>query len=313
MKQSIYLFVLLFQHLFLFSQVEKSFPINIDGDTIYSTTLIPTEDTKIGALIIAGSGPTNRDGLNPLGVKFPSYKLLAESLTQNGLLTIRFDKRGIAESGKALKDPGSITMERYVKDVEEIIVAMKKEYPFIKEWVVIGHSEGATIGAGAVLNQPVSKFISLSGTCADLLSIIEEQLKAQMAPDRHHTFMVPMDSLKAGHTVKKYPIILASVFAPSIQPYLISSRNYSTEKLVAQIDFPVLILQGDSDIQVKVKDAECLKEAQPKAELVIIPQMNHILKKFSGDMAETLKNYADAEGALHPDLMKHILAFIKQQ
>jgi hypothetical protein len=81
-----------------------SVELNTKTGIIYGTLLIP--NNIIGkmpvVIIIAGSGPTDRDGNNPM-MKNNSLKLLAEALTNNGIATLRYDKRGVGESVKAVK------------------------------------------------------------------------------------------------------------------------------------------------------------------------------------------------------------------
>lgn len=311
MKLSISLIVLLFLQVFLYAQKETPFLSIHQGDTLYGTTLQPQQPTIYGVLIVAGSGPTDRNGTNPLGVNFPSYKLLAEAFAENGILSVRYDKRGIAASKNAYKSSESATMDLYIQDVEMVIQTMKKEYPFIQQWTVIGHSEGALLSAAAITKQPVNKYISLSGMFTDLLTIIEKQLKAQIPEQNHSFFTIPMDSIRAGYTVSKYPPALANVFTPANQPFLISSARYAAKDILPQLNIPILIVNGDTDIQVKVDEALCLKSAQPKAKLLIIPKMNHVLKEFEGNMGETVKNYADSKGEIHPQLIKELINFIK--
>ena len=72
--------------------------------------------------------------------------------------------------------------------------------------------------------------------------------------------------------------ICRRLFRPSVQPYLISWYKYNPQTVIASLKMPVLILQGKNDIQVKEEDAMLLKKASPKAELVLIDKMNHVLK-----------------------------------
>ena len=67
------------------------------GNKIYGTLLSKNNHQKL-VIIIAGSGPTDRNGNNPLGDEANSYKLLAHSLDSQNIATFRFDKRGVAKS-----------------------------------------------------------------------------------------------------------------------------------------------------------------------------------------------------------------------
>lgn len=67
-------------------------------------------------LIIPGSGPTDRDGNNLLGVKASTYRLLAHELAAKGVSSVRIDKRGMFASAAAVPDANAVTMKDYVRD-----------------------------------------------------------------------------------------------------------------------------------------------------------------------------------------------------
>src|ERR1043165_3945869 len=70
---------------------------------LHGTLLVPASTRPVPlAVIIAGSGPTDRDGNSPmLQGKNNSLKMLAEGLAARGIASVRYDKRGIAGSAKA--------------------------------------------------------------------------------------------------------------------------------------------------------------------------------------------------------------------
>jgi hypothetical protein len=72
---------------------------------------------------------------------------------------------------------------------------------------------------------------------------------------------------------------------------------------------PVLILQGDTDIQVQVADAKRLAAAQPAAKLVIVNGMNHLL--VEADQAKQLASYGDPTLPVAPALISEIANFVK--
>jgi uncharacterized protein len=74
---------------------------------------------------------------------------------------------------------------------------------------------------------------------------------------------------------------------------------------------PVLIVQGENDLQVSVEDARLLAAAKPDARLVIVPGMNHVLKAAPADRAGNLAAYAEPDRPLAPGLMGAILGFVK--
>lgn len=83
---------------------EEKIQLNEGIETIYGTVTLPEIYTKVPVvLIIAGSGPTDRDGNNVYGSLTDSYKMIAYELAHNGIASVRYDKRGIGESSKAMK------------------------------------------------------------------------------------------------------------------------------------------------------------------------------------------------------------------
>ena len=107
---------------------------------------------------------------------------------------------------------------------------------------------------------------------------------------------------------------LAPLFAPAIQGFLISAFALDPADLAGRVEKPILIVQGDRDIQVGVPDAKALKEAAPTAELAVIPDVNHILKVVSSDdTAANIATYADPALPLAPRVIETIEDFLKRQ
>jgi len=113
-----------------------------------------------------------------------------------------------------------------------------------------------------------------------------------------------------GHRVKDVPLLLFSLFRPSVQPYMINWFQYNPQSEIKKLKIPVLIINGDKDLQVDEENAEVLQRASPKAQLVVLKEMNHVLKTVS-DEKDNYKSYKDPERPLHPELMKVMIEFIK--
>ncbi|MGR3810546.1 alpha/beta hydrolase family protein [Jiulongibacter sp. NS-SX5] len=119
-----------------------------------------------------------------------------------------------------------------------------------------------------------------------------------------------LDSLKAGKTVEQVSFPLLSVFRPSVQPYLISWMKYDPVREIAQLEVPVLIVQGTTDIQVSVENAELLHKAKPDSRLSIIEHMNHIFKEVGEERTANLATYSNPDLPIHPELVEEIAKFI---
>jgi pimeloyl-ACP methyl ester carboxylesterase len=283
--------------------------LKINTDQLYGTLTIPDLSKKCPvALIIAGSGPTERNGNNPM-MKNNSLKMLAEALAKNGIASLRYDKRGVGESKPAAISEGELVFENYTEDAKSWINLLKQDKRFSKV-IVIGHSEGSLIGmiAGAKADKLVS--IGGAGDAAD--KILKSQIAAKgMKPLEDMTFPI-IDSLKSGKTVKNVDPMLNSLFRPSVQPYLISWFKYNPQAEIKKLAVPILILQGNKDLQVTVQNAENLSKANTNSELLIIDKMNHILKVIEGDQQANLESYNNESLPISEELTSKIVSFIQK-
>ncbi len=290
------------------SFVENDIVLQTSSGQIFGTLTIPQHVThRIPvALVIAGSGPTDRNGNSNLGLKTDAYKQLAHALAASQIASLRFDKRGIAASDAAGKKESDLRFEDYINDAEGWIDLLKKDRRF-SSVVTIGHSEGSLIGMIAA--RKADKYISIAGLGQSADKILKKQLAAQSAPLGDSAAPI-LDSLKAGKTVNRFNAALWLVFHPSIQPYLISWFKYDPQEEIKKLNTPVLILQGTNDIQVPVEEAKILKAAQPKASLVLINDMNHALKKITGGMEQNQQSYRDPSLPIDGELVSSITSFI---
>ncbi len=282
------------------------------GD-ISGTLTIPVKSAKTPVvIIIAGSGPTDRDGNSPLGVKTNAYKMLAEGLAGNRISVLRYDKRGIGKSNTAMTSESDLRFETYINDVTGWINLLQKDKRFSKI-ILLGHSEGSLIGMVAAEKPGISKFISVAGAGSPADKILQDQLKKQLTPQLLEESDKILDSLRHGKTVSKVNPMLVSLYRPSVQPYLISWFKYDPAKEISKLKIPVLIIQGNTDIQVSVDDARLLSKAKPDARLLIIENMNHILKEAEADRQKNLATYNEPELPLKKGLVDEITSFIKKK
>ncbi len=242
-------------------------------------------------------------------MKNNSLKMLAESLAKNGIASLRFDKRGIGESKKSAISESSLVFENYTEDVKSWINLLKQDKRFSKV-ILIGHSEGSLIGM--IAGAKADKFISIAGAGDSADKILKTQIAAKsMKQIEDMTFPI-IDSLKSGNKVKKVDSMLNSLFRPSIQPYLISWFKYNPQTEIQKLTVPILILQGNNDLQVTVQDAENLAKANKNAELLIVDKMNHIMKVIDGDQQANLASYNNETLPISETLTNKIVSFIQK-
>ncbi|MEQ8628409.1 alpha/beta fold hydrolase [Ekhidna sp.] len=304
------LFTLIYLFIILSATGQQFTEKEVEMDKLKGTLSIPESKTNIAILLIAGSGPTDRNGNNALGFTNNSLKMAAHELSKTGYAVLRTDKRGIAASKEAVEYPTNLRFEHFVEDAKSWLNFLNQEG--YKKLIIAGHSQGSLVGMMAAQdNENVVGFISLAGLAEDAGEAIVRQLGAQ-SPVLAEDARVNMDSMKAGYTVKKFNPYLISLFGPAIQPFLKSYISYSPAEEIKKLDIPVLIINGTTDIQIEVSQADSLKKAYPKADLLIIEGMNHVLKDAPADPAANMATYNNPELPLSDDLITDMITFIKK-
>ncbi|HAD84121.1 MAG TPA: alpha/beta hydrolase [Brevundimonas sp.] len=282
---------------------------------LHGTLLTPEGETRAAAVIIPGSGPTDRDGNSPqFGIQAATYRLLAEGLAERGVATVRIDKRGIGESAAAGASEAELRFSAYAEDARAWAAEAAAKTGLPCAWL-IGHSEGALVDLAAVAAKPdgggdkVCGLVLLSGAGRPAGVVLREQLNALPEPLKTEAYAA-VEELEAGRTVADPPASLAALFRPSVQPYLISWLALDPAKLAAAYDGPIFIGQGTTDIQVTVADAEALKTAQPRAELAIWDGVNHVLKVAPAERAANVATYMDPALPLAPGVVEAVADFV---
>ena len=282
--------------------------VSLKGEalSLYGSLLLPNANaTSTLAIIIAGSGPTDRNGNNMYMVN-DHLKKLAQAIAKEGIATFRYDKRSIGESKSDKINETNLRFTDYVEDAKAWIAFFRKDKRFTKI-VIIGHSEGSTIGALA--STAADAYVSIAGPGRKADEVLKEQLKAY--PNIYGSAEKIMDSLNQDYDVKQVPGALMSVFRPSVQSYIKSWFKISPIAAVQALSIPILILQGSSDLQVGVKDAELLASANKNARLTMIPKMNHIFVEINGDEQANKDSYTNASLPISSSLSTAIVQFIK--
>jgi alpha-beta hydrolase superfamily lysophospholipase len=294
------------------SLTESAITLNTLSGNIYGTLTMPKDAAgKIPVvLIIAGSGPTDRDGNSPaLGLNANIYKLLAYDLGKAGIASVRYDKRMIGQSAGTQKE-SDLRFDDYIDDAVGFIEMLGDDARFSKV-IVAGHSEGSLVGMIACQGQDVKGFISLAGAGEPAEKILDEQMKSkpQYLQDNYHKIM---DTLKRGKTNQEVDPQLYPVLRPSIQNYVMSWCRRIPQLEIKRLKIPILIIQGTTDLQVSVDNAEKLKNAKSSATLDIIHGMNHILKDAPEDRDKNLATYKDPNLPLNAQMVTDIIDFIKK-
>ncbi|MFP6849504.1 MAG: alpha/beta fold hydrolase [Pseudomonas sp.] len=294
------------------SSVQQPMRLQTAQGTLYGTLLKPSGTTPVAvALLIAGSGPTDRDGNNPEGGQSDSLKRLAQSLAKQGIASLRYDKRGVAASRAATPDERDLSVASYVSDAVAWAHLLMAD-PAFDRLILIGHSEGALIASLAAEQAKADALVSIAGSSRPIDQLLREQLAARLPPPLLEQSNQLLDRLLAGQLTPQVPKQLQVLFRPSVQPYLISLLQQNPGQAFAQLPIPALIVQGSHDIQVSVADARALQAAKPDAELLIIPGMNHMLRISALDLPAQLASYNNPRLPLAQGLGEHIAQFIQR-
>ncbi|MGD9861824.1 MAG: alpha/beta hydrolase [Pseudodonghicola sp.] len=279
-------------------------------------TLVP--GAAAAAVIIPGSGPTDRDGNSPPQIRTDSYKLLAEALARRGISALRVDKRGMFGSAAALRRPEEVTIADYAGDAREWAATLACETGLDCVWLA-GHSEGGLVALAAI-----SDALPPSTVCGAILlatpgrpvgALMRDQLRANPAnapflPE----FEGMIDVLEQGAMVDPETLspALRPLFGAGLQRYMIDLFSYDPATLAADVRLPVLIVQGDRDMQVTLADADLLADARlgvrPDTRLVKVAGMTHMLK--ADQPGAPFATYSDPALPLMTEVPEAIAAFV---
>ncbi|SNS17939.1 alpha/beta hydrolase [Antarctobacter heliothermus] len=283
-------------------------------DVLLQGTYLTPQSAEAVALILPGSGPTDRHGNSAQGLSTDAYRLLAKALEPQGIATIRADKRGI---GQSTGDANAVTLALYAQDAAPWIDLAKERSGLACIWL-IGHSEGGLVALElAQVRDDICGLILLAAPGRPVSQILLEQLRGVPALAPHQQALEKaMVSLIAGTPVPPdaLPGPLINVFAPLVQPFLMDLFAVAPAEQARDIDLPVLVVQGTADLQITEGDARALADAFPLGTLYLVDRMTHTLKSTKDDTRQAnLVTYSDPALPLAPGLAEKIGAFILGQ
>ena len=281
----------------------------VPGGTLHGSLTLPETGHPVPVvLMIAGSGPTDRDGNNPEGGHNDCLKLLALDLAERGIASLRYDKRGVAASRAVAPDEEQLSVEAYVADAVAWGQQLKAD-PRFSRLILLGHSEGALIATLAATDSGADALVSLAGIGHPLGTVLREQLRGRLPPPLAAETEATLEELERGHRVAQVSPKLQVLLRPSVQPYLISLLRQRPAEAFARVPIPALIVQGTRDFQVDVEEAQTLQQAKPEAQLLLVDGMNHMLRIVPA-AAQPLATYNDPRLPLATELVEGLTRFI---
>ncbi|MCU4157466.1 alpha/beta fold hydrolase [Carboxylicivirga sp. A043] len=294
------------------NQFNEIITLNTATGTLYGTITVADSlhPTPI-VIIIPGSGPTDQNGNSGMAMHTNAYKLLAEALAQNNISSLRYDKRGIGKSYKAAIEQHDLRFEVFIDDVVLWLKQLKSDKRFSSIYLA-GHSQGSLIGMVAAQKTAVDGFISIAGAGYSIDKVLETQLKDKLSDSLYQESVDILSSLKEGQKVDSVSPWLYNLFRPAIQPYMISWIKYAPCEEIQKLTTPLLIINGTTDLQVSVDNAERLHEASEESQLLLIENMNHVLKEAPIEQKANMATYIDGQLPLVPKLVDELVLFISK-
>jgi len=208
-------------------------------------------------VLVQGSGP--QDMHETVGAGNQPFKDLAQGLAADGIASIRFNKRyyQYPPAAEDTETMNAITVQQEVTDdVDAAILFAKETFPN-SEISVIGHSLGGMLAPYiATKNPDVKSIVIMAGTPRKLEDVMIEQTKDALD---QNTTMTAADKAaylaqvkeEAARIKKLTEADLGTLVLQQPVSYWLSLNAIDTGTLAAELEIPILILQGDADFQVK--------------------------------------------------------------
>lgn len=278
--------------------------IKLPGTLTYNSEL----EQQPLVIFVHGSGKVDRNGNQGAMAKANYIKMLNDSLVSKGIAFFRFDKRTATQSNMRFI-MSNMTFEGFVDDINIIIETFKNDKRF-SSITLIGHSQGSLV-AMLVNHTHVDKYISLSGPSKSIDQTLVEQIRFQNGDVIASKVESHFKELSEKGSIENVDPMLMSLFNKPTQPFMLSWMKYNPSEEIKSVKLPILILNGSKDLQVSIHDAETLHKANPNSKLVLIENMNHVLKTIEKD-EDNMASYMSPDYPLSEELVNTIETFIKQ-
>ena len=268
-----------------------------EGVTLEGTLLLPvwTELERVpGVVLVSGSGPTDRDGNNPLvPERIDLLRGIAETLAAAGIASLRYDKRGVGGStpmpqGSLEEQQRFFAWENFAADVVAAHAELVR-HDEVKTYAtaLLGHSEGGllVLAAAPSIERHRPHAMVLMGTPGRKLG---EVLRGQIERTAPPALVAPAERALAaiaatGEVPPGLPRELDALFPPYAGPFLQSLLAFDAAAALRASPLPCLLLQGAADRQVvPMVDVQplvdALRQRDVPSEVVVVAGNSHNFK-----------------------------------
>lgn len=259
-------------------------------------------------IFIQGSGNPDRNG-NQLAhsVKANYLKQLRDSLNSKQIAFYSYDKHNVTQSNIPL----FVDDLKFEMLVTNALVGINnfKNHSRFNQTALIGHSQGSLVGMLAY-NEVIDKYVSLAGNG----EAVDETIVRQISHQNEQFGLIAKShfkELKETRTIEQVNPMLASIIAPSNFNFIKSYITYDPALEIQRVTCPILILNSDKDIQVELSDAEKMHNGNSKSNLIVIKNMNHVLKTTEKD-SDNLSSYNQDNFPLSSELVSRLVKFIEK-
>lgn len=301
-----YIIFLVFGVVASYAQIKSEEILLKNNEVELPGTLTYTQKKSPLLIWVHGSGNVDRNGNQQPIINANYIKQFRDSINKYGIAFFSYDKRTANKKNMPHLLKG-VDFIDYVKDVEIVISHFKKDNRF-SELILAGHSQGSLVAMLASKN--IDKYISIAGPSKNADTAIINQIH-EKAPFLDSITKAHFKELKETGAVKEVNPMLQSVFAKQNQSFLKSWIQYNPSEEIKKLSIPILLINGTKDLQVKVEEAKVLQHAHKNSELVIIQNMNHVLKEVNS-MLENQSSYMKADFPLSKKLVQTIVEFVKK-
>lgn len=296
----------------LFEEVEVTVG---DGDWALPGTLsLPKGEGPYPAVVLVhGSGPHDRD--ESIGPNKP-FKDLAHGLASRGIAVLRYEKRTLAHAEKMQEMAASVTVwEETVEDALHAVRLLRESGNIDASRVfVVGHSLGATLAPRIALHdEKLAGLVLLAAAARPLEDLVLEQYE--------YIFSLEENTAEKERQLEEVRALVERIKDPALKPetpgllgaygiYWLDLRDYEPVQVAAQLEMPLLILQGERDYQVTMADYALWQEAlagRDNVQFKSYPALNHLF--MSGEGKSRPEEYS-VSGNVDRQVVEDIAAWI---